>query len=278
MQQDRISFWQPVFASIALAGLVLWGGCDNTLDPFAEDNGLFSVYGYLTLSGNQHYIRVRNLNDPLVEDSTRVLDATVTLENLSTGTTETLTDSVIIFEGTHTHNYRTDQDIHAATTYRLTVERADGRTTTATATMPQQTKVEVVGPSTVSCTQDLQFFFQNVSHPRLLRISVGINWDDQWHWTRDQALGRDTLATYGFVPWRIVERTLPGPVLNTVEDPEDYCTLLDDNEIRITYTHFGPDWPADSVLANPVESSVNNGLGVFGGLHRDTLTQSVITE
>jgi hypothetical protein len=51
--------------------------------------------------------------------------------------------------------------------------------------------------------------------------------------------------------------------------------LLKNNYMRVAYTHFGPDWPADSIVANPLGSNVEGGLGIFGGLHRDTLRQAI---
>jgi len=257
---------------VTLITFLIGVGCDNTVDPFEEEAGQFSIQGVLTLSQNQHFIRVKDLKDPLIRDSTRVLDATVTLENLATGTTETLADSVVIFDGIFTHNFRTDQDIQPGARYRLTVERPDGRRSQATATMPERTEVDVTPPKTesVGCMEGIILRFQNVPDERLLRRSVGVRWNDELHWVRD-----DVDTQNGFRPVSIVEEVIPRRVLDTAPSEALYCTLLDDNRVRIAYTHFGPDWPTDRVLANPIRSNVENGLGVFGGVHRDTLVRTL---
>jgi hypothetical protein len=54
---------------------------------------------------------------------------------------------------------------------------------------------------------------------------------------------------------------------------KDHLLLLF-GPLRIDYTHFGPDWPSDSVVAAPFASRVENEPGVFGGIHRDTVRKS----
>lgn len=266
-----------LFGTVVLAGLGLWTGCDNTVDPFAEERGQFSIQGVLTLSQEEHFIRVKDLNDPLIGDSTRTLDVTVTLENQATGTTERLADSIVAFDGLFTHNFRTDQDIQPGVTYELTVERPDGRSSQATATMPPETRVESrpPRPDSIRCSGGLILRFQNVPKGRFLRVFAGFNWNRAWRWAEIQ----DPETSIGIEPARFVEKVIPNRVFraelgsNWQEQKRLFCTLLDKGRIRIAYTHFGPDWPPDSVLANPIESSVRNGLGVFGGVHRDTLSR-----
>lgn len=266
-----------IVGPVLVAMLLFWSGCDNTVDPFVEENGQFSIHGLLTVSKVKHFIRVKDLNDPVDADSARVLDATVTLENMSTGTTETLTDSIVTFDGLFTHNFRTDQDIQPGTSYRLRVERPNGRFSEATATMPPAATLEIepTPTDTAKCDGQILLTFEGVPLDGLVRISAAVRWEDQLHWTEQKRL---TLPTGGYVPWRIINQVLPDPVLRSVGDPAQYCSeLLDDDTVHITYTRFGPDWPADSVLANPIESSVKNGLGIFGGIQRDTVLRTVDT-
>lgn len=258
---------------LALAGLVvvLLVGCDTSLEPFHRNSGLYSIHGVLTLSENTHYVRVKNLNDPVPEDATRKLDATVRLENLTAGTSQTLTDSVVSFEGIHTHNFRVDADIQPQANYRLTVERSDGRVARATATMPPVTEVTVDAREPVKCLFGASFHFRNVPHPRLVEISIGVPWNGAYQW-----VDRDIPTQSGFSVWRIAEEVLPRDI-TAVVDSNRYCTYLEDDHYRVAYTHYGPDWPADSTRTNPVASNVENGLGLFGGLHRDTLTVQIDT-
>lgn len=269
--------WWAFVGPVLLAMLLFWSGCDNTVDPFAEESSQFSIHGLLTLSKAKHFIRVKDLNDPVDADSARMLNATVTLENMSTGTTETLADSIVTFDGFFTHNFRTDQDIQPGTSYRLRVERPDGRFSEATATMPPAADLEIepTPTDTAACDGQILLTFQGIPLDGLVRISAAVRWEDQLRWTEPKQLA---LPTGGYVPWRIVDQVLPDPVLRSVGDPAQYCNeLLDDDKVHITYTRFGPDWPADSVLANPIESSVENGLGIFGGIQRDTVVRTVDT-
>lgn len=260
-------------AFIFIPFLFLIGGCDNSVDPFDSESGLFSIYGYLTLSSERHFIRVKNLNEPPVASSKQELDATVTLENLDTGTLDTLSDSIVVFDGINTHNFRADQPIQPGAAYRLTVERADGGTTQATATMPKMTRVDVDAEEVLDCDESVLLNFRNIPESNQLELSIAVNWDDETQWVH-----RPNAATQtGIIPLRVVEDAVPDPALAAIEEPERYCTILDDGDMRIAYTHFGPDWPADSVLTDPTESLVENGLGVFGGIHQDTLDFTVKT-
>jgi hypothetical protein len=268
------SFTRYLTTFLFISLLFLISGCDNSVDPFDSESGLFSIYGYLTLSSEQHFIRVKNLNDPLVEGSKQGLDATVTLENLDTGTLDTLSDSIVVFDGISTHNFRTDQPIQPGAAYRLTVKRADGGTTQATATMPKMTRVDVDAEEVLDCDESVLLNFQNIPESNQLELSIAVNWDDKTQWVHRPNATTQT----GIIPLRVVEQAVPDPALAAIEEPERYCTILDDGDMRIAYTHFGPDWPADSVLTDPTESLVENGLGVFGGLHQDTLNFTVNTD
>lgn len=251
--------------------LLVAGACDTSLEPFHEKTGLYSIHGILTLSKDEHYIRIKDLNEPVPEDSAPGLDATVTLENLDEGTTNILADSVVSFGGIYTHNFRVEGNLEPENTYQVTVERSDGLTATAQATMPPVTQVDVSAREPIYCLYGASFHFLNVPHPRLVEISVGVPQDDRYEWVH-----RDVPTQSGFVVWRILEEVLPRQI-TAVVDSNRYCTFLPDDKLLVAYTHYGPDWPTDSVRTSPIESNVQNGLGLFGGLHRDTLTLRVDT-
>lgn len=273
MQHEAL--WASVMACVLAALLLV--GCDTTLEPFAENNGAYSVRGVLTLTQDEHYIRVKDLNQPVTQDTARTLDATVTLENLTTGLTETLEDSVVLFEGVATHNFRVDQSIEPSADYRLTVERSDGVTTQATATTPPFTDV-IVAPETtaVACDQEIILDFPNVPTPRLLRLRAAIEWDGIPYWRSIDITTRSDGTPTAFVSAAsVIADVVPAPTLETLGGASQYCTILSDDTLPIAYTHFGPDWPADSVRADPLASDVENGLGLFGAMHRDTLQKTV---
>lgn len=266
--------WLPV----VLVALALASGCKTSLDPVDEEIGLFSIHGVLTLSQEPHYVRVRNLKDPVFDGSDAGVNATVTLEHLDSGTVETLTDSIAVFDGVQTHNFRSEQDIQPDATYRLVVEKPDGRSTEATATTPPQTQVDVEPTGPTKCVQSVGLHYKNVPDRRLLRIDVGIPWRNQWKWVDLDVptTGPEGTPVVSFDAATIIDRIIPERIQATVGyNPKKFCNLLDDNKLRVAYTHFGPDWPADSVRTDPVASTVKNGLGVFGGLHRDTLQKAI---
>jgi hypothetical protein len=286
---------------VALIGLLLSVGCDTTLEPFDDETGTFSIRGYLSISGDTHFFRVKDLSNPLVDDSARTLDVTVTMENLTAGTSTTLEDSVVVFEGVYTHNYRYDRAVQPEATYRITVEHADGRTAQSTATMPPITEVDPdsVGTTTqmnaklldgpapltdlavrndtvdvIPCNGTVVYNFPNVPERRLLRFLVEVDWRQgrQWVEIDNPTVGPDGTPVNGFRPSAIIASVVPTRELAAVQHA---CELLKENTMRIAYTHFGPDWPADSIVTDPLGSNVESGLGIFGGLHRDTLYQRV---
>lgn len=263
--------------SVVAVGLILSLGCDPSIDPIDRDAGLFSIYGYLNLTTEPHYVRIRNLKDPILDDSTAGVNATVRLENLETGATEVLDDSIVVFQGVQTHNFSSDLDILPSDKYRIVVEREDGESTEATATMPPLTKTDDRPSGPVNCTDHFRVNFPNVPEPRFVRINLGIHWRGRWRWTHvdEPNVGEGGVPTVAFAPTTIIRRIIPERILITTGPPREYCDLLGKKAVRVAYTHFGPDWPADSLLANPVASRVENGLGVFGGLHRDTIEKAI---
>lgn len=268
----------PRLLALLLVGLTLLLGCETSIEPIDKEAGLFSIYGYLTLTENRHYVRIRNLKDPIFDDSAAGVNATVTLENLETGTRDVLDDSIVVFQDVQTHNFESDLDVQPSDRYRITVERSDGESTQATATMPPFTTIEDTPSGAVECTEHMRLNFTNVPESRLLRIRAGIRWRSQWHWTQvEKARVEDSATpTTVFAPTTIIRKIVPERILISLGPPSEYCDILGKKQIRVAHTHFGPDWPADSLLADPVASQVENGLGVFGGLHRDTLAKEVI--
>ncbi|MFB6097525.1 MAG: hypothetical protein ABEK84_00105 [Salinibacter sp.] len=263
-----------------MLGVAVWVGCDASLDPFGDERGFYSVYGFLSPSGEPHYIRVQDLAEPLTRDSTRRLDVTVKLENLATGRTETLTDSVVRFNGTYTHNFRADQDIRLGTTYRLTVEGEGGRRTRAAATIPRATNVDVSPDSGATCAGSISIGFPRIEKSRFVTLALGLRYKGLTRFVPvDLSGGSGAYVLFLFKPAVLVEEIVPPRKLPYVNcDPDRYCRLLDDRRVRLAYTHFGPDRAPDSIRGNPLSSRVQNGLGNFVGLRRDTVVARLDTK
>lgn len=120
---------------IAYIGL---SSCDESFDPVKE-NDLFyySVFGYLDSSEERQWIRVIHLQEE-TDTTGRGIDGIVTLENLESGETSVLNDSLFQYSNNiYAYNFWTEQDIDPAGTYRITAERSDGVTSSVTVETPE---------------------------------------------------------------------------------------------------------------------------------------------
>ena len=280
-----LHFRSPV---LALAALLLTigfiSGCDNAIDPFSEQ-GIYSIYGYLTLAPERQYIRVKALDAPLLPDSTRTLDATVTLENLDTGTATTLRDSVVAFGDVFAHNFYTDAAIAPNTEYRITVERYDGATTRATTTTPSILTV-TAAPETGNCLATFQLTWETIPEIRRLTAWVGFDYGEETYWIQAPGQGLTPVgegASLTFSPEPVLAEIIPSQDNpNTEFRYEPRCLVLSSNEVYVRYRQLGPTWfgdvPEGDFTFDPTESRfIDGGLGFFGSLRRDTLSVTVDT-
>lgn len=53
---------------------VSFSGCDNTFQPFVQGKVPYSVYGYLEAGRDTNFVRVAELDNPLLADSTQNLN------------------------------------------------------------------------------------------------------------------------------------------------------------------------------------------------------------
>ena len=265
---------------LVLLGTSVLSGCETSLEPFDEDSGQFSIQGYMTLTGQENLIRIKDLRTSPLNTSPQPLKSTVTLVNLATGQTVALSDSVIEFNGVYTHNFRVLRPLQSGVTYRLTVERSNGQSSHAIATMPTVEGTEFSPSGTISCNEAFNLYIPSLpqdSVDRFIQASGGVFWDGQMRWAKlnDFETGRYTVAT----PSTIVARVVPDSLLPEGEGglspAERYCSELGIDSLSVAYTHYGPDWPVDSIRTDPIESSVKNGLGLLVGIRRDTIVRRV---
>ena len=133
----------PRLAAAMLLG-TLAGGCDYPFHPYQDDHDApFSMIGYLDQKADTQWVRVMPVRQNLLLDPGPI-DAVVTLEEVATGRTVTMNDSVFSFtdprlEGVaYAHNYWTTERLEPEATYRLKAVRSDGASTTATIALPPE--------------------------------------------------------------------------------------------------------------------------------------------
>jgi hypothetical protein len=131
-------FIKTLTIPLLLIILLSLNSCDESLDPVKE-NDLFyySMFGYLDSSEEQQWIRVIHLQEE-TDTTGDGIDGIVTLENLESGETSVLNDSLFQYsDDIYAYNFWTEQDIEPAGTYRITAERSDGVTSSVTVDTPE---------------------------------------------------------------------------------------------------------------------------------------------
>lgn len=273
--------------------LFLFVGCDTSIDPVRKDT--YSVYGYISPSADRQFIRVKPLEEPLRADANRTLDVTVTLQNVNTGTTHPLRDSVIVFvdEGDSlvTHNFWTDADIQPKTTYRLAVERNNDVVTTAETTTPTDATA-TASPQEGNCLTRFEVRFNEAA-----RAPILIRGEFEYNGKRHRVPINATVNVPGgtdpfleFVPeYDLLSTRIPGKEIIVVPFAPDLlpprCLELDSDTLEVDYVYASANWQEFDVNASdPVSfieyvenNQINNGQGFFGALSRGKVTVRVDT-
>ncbi|MFH5831854.1 hypothetical protein [Halalkalibaculum sp. DA384] len=107
-----------------------------------DDEYIFAIQGYLDASADTQWVRVMPIRKSV--DLKRDAPATVVLEHPESGQSAVMKDSLFEFVYTHAVNYWSTMNIKAGETYRLTAERSDGATSSATVTLPEDFPTPVV--------------------------------------------------------------------------------------------------------------------------------------
>ncbi|MFB6097524.1 MAG: hypothetical protein ABEK84_00100 [Salinibacter sp.] len=279
-----------------LLAVVLLGGCDNSIAPFSE-KGTYSVYGVLFPSRGVQLVRVKPVPTPVTKVDSNV-EATVTLTNLDSGTSEVLRDSIVTYKDAQsrivTHNFWTDTPVPPRTKYRLRVDGPHG-TVQATAVTPTGKAAEITS-KTGGCYEEYTVVFENVDD---LRRVYRAFWEvhltempsqfSRGDWAffelkRFHTTEQGDIAA-SFRPAQTLQRlarkkefipsapSLPDSVSEECWRPS-ICAILGSSKLRVRYTYLGEQWygsvPKDSLTYDPLQSrDVKGGLGFFGGARRD---------
>lgn len=279
-----------VFQSVLLVTLLMsvFSGCDRSINPFEDDQGIYSVYGALEVGRDQNIIRVRDLTEPFSRDSSFEFDATVTFTDLENGESTQLRDSVVSFSGNRTHNFILEEELELDKQYQLTVERPDGATATSIATTPSATEVIYLPEEFIFCETRITFRFYNVERPEYIQMEIGAEYQSEVHWSLMDLVGDieynevlDVMEVEMSPRNLLVEVFTPILPDNPYFDPYILfptvsCNELDKSEIYIRYYHYGPEWgngkPFEFGQIDIESGDVENGLGFFGAYNVDTFT------
>lgn len=263
----------------------LFFSCDNTIDPFEKDTGLYSIYGYLDLNKTTNYIRVRDLNVPFTADATKNLDATVRLENLSTGVTETLIEQVIEFEGIYLHNFIVNGVIAPDTKYRLTVERSDGNSVSVDVKTPAR-PVPVVNQNSMDCESPVEIIFDPVNGGTI-DAEIVFPWNNrQVDQDGPTLIDDDENET----PGKFIYTFTPQDILDNLTFVSGLtCSDLSDDYFGLEYFHYSPGYYQEIQKIHN-DLSINpgggldfskvlreNGIISFGAFYQDSVRFSVDT-
>ncbi len=270
---------------VALVMLLLAGlsttACDDTfIDPFDNDAQYYTVYGYLDQLSLNHTLRVipitrtpERITTP--DDADMEIDAIVTTEDLRTGEVVRWDHRLDqLADGSYAHIFRARFMVKAGRTYRLTVTRSDGQTTTAETTVPFLSAV-VPTPDTLFYPYEIRpddgpprsIFLPGVVSP----WNAFVTYDLQGTFVR-LPYGRPGTPTEG--GWRFdIDMGADAPRLRTTLGLDSTAALPLLHAIDLTVRLLDANWtPPDGafdpeVLAQPgTLSNVENGLGFFGSM------------
>lgn len=274
-----------------LAVLFILGGlsaCDNSLEPFDRASGFYSIYGAIDLHRDLNYVRVKDLNSMLVRDSTRNLEATVSLINLGSGFSDVLEDSVVELDSVFTHNFRIPYSLDTATDYRLLVEGDDGGVAWADTRTPEFAEVEITPEQAVfGCTDVISFRITRIPARNDLDITIGFELGGIPFDTRLFLSPGEEAGALISPPQQTIQEIVddiavrnnlyqnpPGPPPPPFPQPPYECEDLSDDKLFIHYTHYSPDF----FEQNESDSTdVAGGAGRFGAFYRDSLTITIDT-
>ena len=123
-------------AALVLLLSTLLTSCSSTdFDPFDETDRLFSIFGFLDANADTQWVRITPLRQR--QEGLTDLDATVTLEDVSTGEVVVLRDSLFRFARGPVHNFWTVGRLRPEATYRLTARQSDGAASTVDVLIPE---------------------------------------------------------------------------------------------------------------------------------------------
>ena len=270
--------------TLLLCFLVLMGvsRCDTSFDPFEASDLHYSVFGYLDASAETQFIRVSPLRDSIAL-ANEPIDAEVLLENLATGQTIVMRDSILLFnEGRVAINYWTTELLDFEATYTLTVTRSDGAQSRTTVTLPGDFPMPTLTVPLPAPGVDPLSLLQGIRADSVERLA---DMKVLYRIALPGAESEPFLHTESYLA--TVSPTADGGFLAGFNAYDDLIERFDNCPIVLESTAFvalaGPDWPDVAevdieTLARPdVINNIENGVGYVGTITSKTIPWPELT-
>lgn len=225
--------------SVSCLLCLLWAGCDTSIEPFHDTGVAYSIYGTLDLQNTPNYIRAHDTRAFLNSEATRDLDIKMVLTNLSTSDSNTLKDSVVVFDQIFTHNFKVESPIDFDTWYKIEIEDEDGFQESLLTKTTKRSQPNL----TVNSNDCDDRFYIELSNIDLVAgekvdAEVALKRGNTWHWTMRQDYYQYNEETnrliLGWSPNQISELLWPSPFANG-----PICKEYDSDYVRFRFTHIG---------------------------------------
>lgn len=263
---------------LLLTVFTILSSCTENFQALEEnDRYPFSIYGYLDASADTQWVRVTPVREQ-VEATLEVPDMTVSIENLDTGNTIVMKDSLFQNRGANYLNFWTTEPIEHNQQYRVVAERPDGVSSEATVNVPAELPTPLVIiqtafglPSTYAVVVDGSVHVADVQSKWYVRIKTSsLDIDRTFSFSyRNEA---DTIETYGGAYSYMLR---PADELKEIEKQ---LLLPDDGELEVVHRQIfvastGSEWVSgvssldDLTYALPETfSNIENGVGFLTGI------------
>lgn len=276
---------KPSFIGSLLILLAFFSSCEEAqIDALEDEDGIYSVYGALNIDENPNYIRVKDLRTALGADPS-ALGAEVTFENLNTGATSILNDTLVTFNGISTNNFILHEDLQPRSSYRIAVTRGDGNSVSSVATTPAITEASITPNENVDCFSEIVFEFENVLPSEQIRLEVTLaSYEVRTFeitqfctFEQDENTASLRLTTRDFLGMLFPDQGVN--LITCRETPSEIsCDDLASSIILVRYLHLGSEWQkVYPIYPNDPQDimDVENGLGFFGGYRDETISYTI---
>ncbi len=160
------SRWCLGIPLLILAVSSLISACDDTVDPFVEEDRFFTVFGFLDTASDEQFVRVVTLRKTFGLSDEGPIDARVTTTAIEDGSVLVWQDSLIAFEdGSFGHVFHRAMRPIPGWTYRFDVTRSDGLQSSARTTIPLISTVALDSPSIAVSTVTQKVRWENIDFP-----------------------------------------------------------------------------------------------------------------